>query len=69
VLLLDQVVARTEGDEVRIVGGGRDRHRPGAADVRVAELEAYKTGVLEGGGASRNFACKSRQDHSWCSIG
>lgn len=38
VLLLDEVVARPEGDQVRVVGGRRDRHGARAAHVRVAQL-------------------------------
>ena len=38
VLLLHQVVAGAEGNQVRVVGGRRDRHRTCAAHVRVAEL-------------------------------
>lgn len=38
VLLLHQVVARAEGDQVRVVGGRGDGHRARAAHVRVAQL-------------------------------
>lgn len=38
VLLLDEVVSRAEGDEMRVVGGRRDGHGARAAHVRVAQL-------------------------------
>lgn len=38
VLLLDEVVARAEGDQVRVVGRRRDGHGARAAHVRVAQL-------------------------------
>lgn len=38
VLLLHEVVARAEGDEVRVVGGRGDGHGARAAHVRVAQL-------------------------------
>ena len=37
-LLLDEVIARPEGDEVGVVGGRGDGHGAGAAHVRVAQL-------------------------------
>lgn len=37
-LLLDQVVAGSEGDQVGVVGRRRDRHGARAAHVRVAQL-------------------------------
>ena len=37
-LLLDEVVPGPEGDQVGVVGGGGDGHRPGAPHVGVAQL-------------------------------
>lgn len=38
VFLLDEVVAGAERDQVRVVRGRRDGHRPGTPHVRVAQL-------------------------------
>ena len=45
---VDEMVAGSEGDEMRVVGRRRDRHRPRAADVGVAELQNDTT-PLPGG--------------------